>query len=421
MKQKNIKDTLLTVALQNQQFIPIGVNGKFALGMISARATEHKHNQRYMENYQFSQYWICTMMRCRHKKQYEVLMGRFMKMVELDLDLKPAANAVLRNEDLIAHRNGLPEPEVDSEGPKGLDLSNFMIRPDAEHWVGFTHPTDLVDMEVSPNHYVVQIIKNPIHKRNINKRVWKHEGFQLKVLENSYPATYMNQETGNWVVAYYINDTTICVEGDTTTRYYIQSTQHGMLDCCMNSAGLVAVSDGYQAYVGSIMSTHRLEKDLKISSVGLSDHHLMLGSSLGHIFRISLIGSKVETHMMLRDHLAIQEIHRMGKKTMTRCINQINLLESAVEAFEDLQVPVSQRVLSSCLRGTRMAVLTKGGFIQIFSTTIRDFKIEFAPPPGIQCQSHFSMSWYKGGIWISPTGISLLILYMDGLVRKIKI
>jgi hypothetical protein len=426
MKQEISTDTLLTKAFNNQQFIPIGVNEQWALGLVSARSTEHKQSQRYIENYQFAQYWMCTLMRCRHKKQYEVLMGRFMKMVELDQDLKPAANAVLRNEELIAHRNGLPEVlEPEAQGPKGLDLSSFMTRPEAEHWVGFAHPADLVDMEVSPNHYIAQIVKNPIHKRNINKRVWKAEGEQLKILEDTFPATYMNQDTGRWVVAYYINATTIRVDsggdGEDLVHYYIQSTQHGMLDCSMNSKGLIVVSDGYHAYVGSIISVHKLEKDLKISSVALSDDYLIIGSSFGHVFRISLIGSKVMTHMTLRDSLSIVNAHHVGKKTMTQCCNQVNLLESAVEAGEDLQIPIIQRVLSSCVRGTRMAVLTKGGYIQIFYPAFRGLKIEFAPPPKLQCQSHITMSWYKGGIWINPNGKSLQVLYMDGVVRKIEV
>jgi hypothetical protein len=429
LKQQT-SESLLTKAFNNQQFIPIGVNDQWALGMVSARSTEHKQSQRSLENYQFAHYWICTLLRCRHKKQYEVLMGRFMKMVDLDQDLKPAANAVLRNEELIAHRNGLPEPGVSegpSETPKGLDLSSFMIRPDAEHWVGFSHPIDLVDMEVSANHYIAQIVKNPIHKRNINKRVWKPEGHQLKILEDTFPATYMNQDTGRWVVAYYINATTIRVDSgdgngsEAPVNYYIQSTQHGMLDCSMNSKGLIAVSDGYHAYVGSIISVHKLEKDLKISSITLSDDFLIIGSSLGHIFRISLIGSKVMTNVMIRDSIPIVNAHRVGKKTMTQSCNQVNLLESAVEAGEDLQIPIIQRVLSSCIRGTRIAVLTKGGYIQIFYPAFRGLKIEFAPPPNLQCQSHITMSWYKGGIWISPNGKSLMVLYMDGVVRKIEV
>jgi len=405
----------VTVAFPSTSMAPVGINSHLAVG-ISNMAISKQHKIA-IELEQYHLFWKFQLKRCRFKAQFEEKKKQL--MANTDQNLKLVVEMILRDEDLIKHRDSLPDVLID-EG--GLN-DDYTEREDSKLETGCTiyqvPPTSPISPEGSGEIYSFYYLRY-----NTLKHGWKCSSH---VFASPALPGYAICELF-LLYAFYREGGSICVrlcrfdrkvpvgEWEIQTLGDAKSLDFPLLQCSVNNSGWMAVSNGttvYQKFFDSpVIYSHKIQNQV-VSSIHLDEYgYLFVGTTNGQIYDIG--PNSIRTYTKDRDLLAILNISTSGgKKVSGQTISSI-LVQEPQKSFNIV------RPITSIIRGTLVIFLTKYGSVRMRSLIHDAVGGDFPPLEGMTANIDTVMPWYDRGIYFD--GIKLATLYPNGqvVVRIIK-
>lgn len=421
-------------------FVPVGINGKYAMGLVYEDCNTYKGIIVQREVQQFAQQWRTKLMRCRHQIQWSEIDKRFMKITQHDEELKSAARIIFEDQALQSIRQGLPEAREDFEDKENEGLrKEYVVRSDPSHIISRNsfgeRPEELSD----GTSFKVMMMD---HTKKEHKRTWKVFETMTDLHSESYPCGWLSQTGNRRMVAYRVTPdlARVIVYNGTNPRVdidqdiYLRVGSNGLLTCRISpDETTFALCDEFRVYTWSkgdeFFHIHFLqlpslpedaseaEKHLPgIGSMTLSENgELIFGTTMGQVYRVNLVSSTLSSYNKLPDSLAILGVVRVGSKTIVHTIQDIFIVEAHTSPNEIIQIN-TRRPMCLIAMGTRIISFDKFGHLLIFSTIHREMMTE-VPMDDAKCKIIVPLPWYGGGLYTSPDAKQIGVLYPDGMVK----
>lgn len=390
-QQQEVLSESFDPALQDINFIPIGVNADLAVGFKCPPRDWY-----IIEQIQMAQVIVSTLKRCTFRRQYEEIMKRFLKLLKRDPGLHEALAIVLRSTKLIEFRDSLPEEgggPLKSEPAQREEFEHILeIRAEEEE-----HQTPAHQEAVSVFLYVIR-----------SKGIWKETRLNVKCMPDTVPAAYLSETSNEVTVASYcgpnhliqVNHFNLDTYKPICDPWYIKGKGGGPL--CVTRGGFV--SDSHAVYGLRGTRKHTLE-NLVITAIHWSPKTgLLIGSSAGHVFSVERNECQV-----VRDSVAIFALHSSSDgRIIAQTINDVNLLNQ-----EDTLLNVG-RPVASLVTPRRVVFVTKYDMIISWFGPSTNSMIE-EKSKGAQGGG------FMGHIWLSPDETELAVLFPNGRLTRKKL
>ncbi len=383
--------------------IPVGINSEIAVGL--SNMSSKKANMAHTELQLFVASWNATLRRSRFRLQFEELMKRLIQTANVDENLKPGIDFIVRDEKLLAFRDALPEVAKD---PEIVGLSQDLAERE-DSVVTTVSVKEPEKPEESGGSDVFVFYTN----RYNTQRVWK-DAFTFK--SSSLPGYALCEKY--LMYAYYVEpigpkatlgSTLVCVKlyqfpKKVITEWYCRL--ENVLNCAVNDNGVMAVTDGKFIYQKSlenpIIYRYNVENQL-ITSIHMDmSNHLMIGTLNGQIYDVNPF--KIRSYSKMRDCTPVLTIYG-GKKMVATNIGGLLCGEKYFAA---------SRPLTAHISGTLVIFLSKYGVLRIRSLVHEQICVDFAPPKNVQTTMDCITPWYDAGIYFDAK--KLAVLYPNGVV-----
>ena len=382
-----------------ERMMPVGVNATVAVALQHPEVEARRAQMAMAEHQQFARAWCALLRRCRYQVQFREKIKQMLK--SCDDALKPAAEKVLRDEELSAFRDALPN-DPPEDGLQGLKM-DFEKREDSA-------------------------VKSVVIENKDEKEEGEEEGTPFKIFFNRYRTSKVWKQTtiggtGTFpgvalsdrylLLAYYVKADRVRVKlYDIDTRksvFDVRVRFTGPLRCSVTDEGWMAVSDGMDAVVWNRedpkrMLVHTVENQIITCVRIVGDGSLYIGTYKGQLYHVN--DSRIISYNKTLDCNAVLSISRVKGAMLS--VNGI--------VHDQTHFNV-RRPLTVCTVGTFIISLGRHGMLRIGSTVHSKVDMFFKPPKDLRCNVAHVTPWYDDGVWFN--GDELVAMYPEGSVRVI--
>lgn len=411
------QERLLNAVRNPQNFVPVFVGSKEAVGLSFPNALQYKIMLSRREQMQFIQQWRIALIRCVTQTQWKIVNERYMLRIKKDPIFEVAMKYVLEDRDLL---------QVQQELPADRDEDDRRIRREGDmerepvHWI-------MDEVPLVPDPRAETLIKGHLITTKHNKllddsRQWK-KGQSFSYLDDTFPTATYSEVHGSCVVRQ-VTETVMQITYDSKDYWIEDSSGHGLLSCSISPNGqLLAICNEYAVYLLNVKDRKvrrvRLDKQMIITAIHITDTELVYGTVHGHVHRIVLESNR-SVKTTIADKICITQIVRAGSKTVVQTIGSIYLVESDGHGPDQSVQVNTWRPMCIAVRGSKILVLAKTGALFMFSTVLREVFTEIPPPDGFSVEIDIGVAWYKG-VWIAENSEKLIAVYPDGQIREIRL
>jgi hypothetical protein len=386
--------------LDPEKMMPVGVNDTFAVALQHPEVGARRAQMMLAEHQQSVRAWSALLRRCRYQIQFREKIKQMLKSCD-----KPAAEKVLRDEELSAFRDALPN-DPPEDGLQGLKME-FEKRDDSAVKSVVLENKD--DEEEDGEGTPFKIFFN----RYRTSKVWKQTTMTGRSHQGTFPAVALSNRY--LLLAYYVKEEISSVNlYDINTRnrvFHTCARLTGPLRCSVTDQGWLAVSDGRDAIVWNREEdpvkrrvVHTIENQIITCVRAVGDGSLYMGTYNGQLYHVN--DRRIISYNKTLDCNAVLSISKV-KGTMLS-VNGI---------VHDQTYFNIRRPLTVCTVGTFIISLGKHGMIRIGSTVHSKVDMFFKPPKELRCNVEHVTPWYDDGAWFN--GDELVIMYPEGSVRVI--
>ena len=398
------------------EFLPIGINSYIAVAL--SNMGDAKKHMIGAELEQYHLFWKAMLRRCRFKVQFTEKMKLI--LANSDPNLKRIAEMIVRDTDLIAFRDSLPEVIVD----EGIN-SDTAERKDSEV-ITVAEVANLPSGRGSASacasvysFYYQRYTSQKTREWKCSKHVFTSVAAPMGAISENY-----------LVYAFYESETDIVVrlcgfdQKTPLEEWKIVAAaprSPPLLRCAVNNQGWMAVSIGTAVYhkcIGRPLIYRHTIEDQIVSAVHVDVHgFLQMGTTNGQLYDVSPF--KLRSYSKDRDLIAIVSISSSGSGKL--CAQSVCglFVPAPSENFVDKHFNI-MRPLTCLIRGPLVFFLTKYGTLKVRSTIHDGGDIELPILKGMTANIDYLPPWYDRGIYFD--GKTCAVLYPSGavLVRVIK-
>lgn len=383
------------------KMMPVGVNETVAVALQHPEVEARRSQMVLAEQQQFARAWGALLRRCRYQLQFREKIKHMLK--SCDDALKPAAEKVLRDEELSAFRDALPNDPPD-DGLQGLKMDFEKREDSAVKSMIIENKEEGEDKEEGTPFKV-------FFNRYRTSKVWKQTTIGGNSHEGTFPAAAVSNRY--LLLAYYVKKDRVRIqlyEVDTRKCVFDARVRFtGPLRCSVVDQGWIAVSDGMDAVVWNRedpkqMLVHTVESQIITCVRVLGDGSLYMGTYNGQLYHVN--DSKIISYNKTLDCNAVLSISKV-KGTMLSVNGVVH-----EQAYFNIRRP-----LTVCTVGTFIISLGKHGMLRIGSTVHSKVDMFFKPPKDLRCNVAHVTPWYDDGAWFN--GDELVVMYPEGSVRVI--
>lgn len=366
-------------------WFPLGIGANLAYGLHTRLAHAHRCRLFEIEQDQLVRHWMYSLLRCKDRQQYKQIQSQFLKLVKEDPSLKPAANTVLEDGELLKFRDKLPE---ESEEPYDMRYESREVG---------THERIVIDACSKPTIEEADEVSCVYLLRYRNeKQYWKESRITLKSFKGTVPAAHVTFDN-KLHLAHYLTESVV--------RYAHYDADQKLMDewYCANMGGPLlvhqgCVSDGRYVFTHQGTQRHFFANHI-VTAIEWYKEALKIGTLAGLIFSCS--SNTVEA---VPNRVAVLSIQQ-GKAYQTLCTLVVDRLCLNAGRI------IASRIVND---GEVILTLNKHGVLHVRCEGKDDYV--YNPPNYVSCNIQHTMAHCKDALWVSQDASQVAILYPTGQV-----